>query len=90
MGRAHADFHEGAAGMARQIRVSLKVTWPDLVQDCQTHVKKCLKCQRFNSGRHGYHGSYVMLKVDEKGPKYKARYEGPFMVLGREASGRWD
>jgi hypothetical protein len=32
-------------------------------------------------------GSYVMLRVDEKGPKYKAKYDGPFMVIRREASG---
>jgi hypothetical protein len=34
-------------------------------------------------------GSYVMIKVDEKGPKYKAKYDGPFVVLGREASGAY-
>jgi hypothetical protein len=34
-------------------------------------------------------GSYVVLKVDDKGPTDKARYEGPFMVLEREASGAY-
>jgi hypothetical protein len=54
MTRAHIGFHEGAAGMARLIRSSLESTWPNLERDCQEFVKKCIKCQKYNIGRHGY------------------------------------
>ena len=63
MNRAHAGFHEGAAGMARQIRAVLKLTWPNLEKECQDYVKRCLQCQRFNVGRHGYHPPKSMVAL---------------------------
>jgi transposase InsO family protein len=54
MTRAHAGLHEGAAGMARAIRTNFKVTWPGLEKDCQEYVQRCIACQRYNVGRHGY------------------------------------
>ena len=53
--RAHKEGHWGAAAMARTIRSSKLVTWPELVRDCQAYVSSCIPCQRYNIGKHGYH-----------------------------------
>jgi transposase InsO family protein len=53
--RAHSEGHIGAADMARKIRSAKRVTWPQMVKDCQEYVSACLPCQRYNIGKHGYH-----------------------------------
>lgn len=55
MARAHLRGHLGAADMARLIRSSKRVTWPNIVKDCQHFVSCCIDCQRFNIGKHGFH-----------------------------------
>jgi transposase InsO family protein len=55
MKRAHLEGHLGAADMARKIRSTKLVTWPNMVKDCQNHVSACIQCQRYNIGKHGYH-----------------------------------
>jgi transposase InsO family protein len=55
MARAHMRGHLGAADMARLIRSSKRVTWPQMVKDCQHFVSCCINCQRFNIGKHGFH-----------------------------------
>jgi hypothetical protein len=55
MFRAHALGHCGAADMARQIKSTRRLTWPNLVKECQDFVSACLPCQRYNISRHGYH-----------------------------------
>jgi transposase InsO family protein len=55
MARAHMRGHLGAADMARLIRSSKRVTWPQMVKDCQHFVSCCIDCQRFNIGKHGFH-----------------------------------
>lgn len=63
MEKAHDGFHEGAAGMARKIRSSFHTTWANLEKDCQEFVKKCINCQRYNVGRHGYSPPRSMLAL---------------------------
>jgi transposase InsO family protein len=63
MGKAHDGLHEGAEGMARKIRSSYRTTWANLEKDCQEFVRKCIKCQRFNTGRHGYSPPKSMLAL---------------------------
>jgi hypothetical protein len=55
MERAHLMGHIGAADMARSIRSSKGVTWPNIVRECQDLVSSCLPCQRYNVSKHGYH-----------------------------------
>lgn len=55
MARAHQRGHLGAADMARLIKSAKKVTWPNIVKDCQHFVSCCIDCQRFNIGKHGFH-----------------------------------
>jgi len=53
--QAHLRGHLGAADMARLIRSSKRVNWPNLIRDAQAVVAACLPCQRYNIGKHGYH-----------------------------------
>lgn len=64
MTRAHVGFHEGAAGMARMIRASLKSTWPSMERDCQNFVRTCIKCQKNNVGRNGCQPLPSMVGLD--------------------------
>jgi transposase InsO family protein len=63
MHRAHVGFHEGAAGMARLIRSRFGSIWSNLERDCQDFVKKCIKCQKYNVGRHGYQPPKSMIAM---------------------------
>jgi len=52
--RAHLMGHFGARAMSAAIKND-GYTWKGIRDDCQLEVSKCLMCQRFNVGRHGYH-----------------------------------
>ena len=52
---SHAQGHFGAKAMVKLIHKQYQATWPNLLHDCQTVVNRCLSCQRYNIGRHGYH-----------------------------------
>ncbi|KAI3656138.1 hypothetical protein MP638_003051, partial [Amoeboaphelidium occidentale] len=51
---AHAFGNFGAASMVHRIRQEGK-TWPGIHTDAQKVVSKCVQCQMFNIGRHGFH-----------------------------------
>ena len=46
--------HFGANAIVKSIHQD-GYSWSGIKDDCQREVSKCLKCQRFNIGRHGYH-----------------------------------
>jgi transposase InsO family protein len=52
--RAHGDGHNGAVAMTKAIH-ALGCRWPELRDDCLTHVSRCVPCQRFNIAKRGYH-----------------------------------
>jgi hypothetical protein len=68
------------------------IVYPEIKEKVKRNVRKrnelWMKQHRVNKADY-VNGSYVMLKAVEKGPKYKAKYEGPFKVIGREASGAY-
>jgi len=51
---AHLKGHFGAKAIERSIH-GLGKTWPSLRADAQECVARCMQCQRFNIGRHGFH-----------------------------------
>jgi Integrase zinc binding domain len=46
MDRAHSMGHLGAADMARSIQSSKRLSWPNIVRDCQDCVSACLPSQQ--------------------------------------------
>lgn len=52
--RAHLMGHFGAAAMAKAIQND-GFSWSGIKDECQREVLKCMPCQRYNIGRHGYH-----------------------------------
>ena len=52
--RAHLMGHFGAAAMTKAIHND-GYSWSGIKDQCQEVVSKCLPCQRYNIGRHGYH-----------------------------------
>ena len=51
---AHLKGHFGAKAIQLSI-LNDGFTWPSLKADSQEEVSKCLKCQRYNIGHHGFH-----------------------------------
>ena len=52
--RAHSLGHFGGTSMFQAL-IKQRHTWPGMRKDCISTVQKCLPCQRFNIGTHGFH-----------------------------------
>ncbi len=52
--RAHLAGHFGSGAIAKMLILDNK-TWKGMRHDIKKHVSKCLSCQRYNIGKHGFH-----------------------------------
>jgi transposase InsO family protein len=52
--RAHLGGHFGGASMFKALRFNGHF-WQSMKGDCDEEFKKCIKCQRFVIGKHGFH-----------------------------------
>jgi transposase InsO family protein len=52
--RAHLSGHFGSEAMFKAL-ISNGHYWTDLRKDCIKEVNKCIPCQKFNIGKHGFH-----------------------------------
>lgn len=52
--KAHLNSHFGADAIVNALH-SDGIHWANLNQEALDLVSKCVSCQRFNIGKHGYH-----------------------------------
>jgi transposase InsO family protein len=52
--RAHSAGHFGSTSIIKSLITQGK-SWPSMRQEVNQEVSKCLPCQRYNIGKHGFH-----------------------------------
>ena len=64
--KAHDDPWAGHFGADRMVEhIRRQYTWPKMRNDCEQHVKQCIRCQRGKPRRHKPYGTLMPLPVPD-------------------------